>query len=405
MKKNSLFFRLGIVFITIVICSSCLTVNAASKDNAFYFGEAVTCGKDNGYIPNTTSAWNPLTLCTPIGMILGAIPDEDPHHGWELGKFYVNGFSGKYVSAQNSYNKEVTTFTKNVGDTVEFGFRLDQDINKLNGNGSLSISDDRKIVQDCWVKEPYFKANFGHGLLMVIHTDYQGNEKRVEYIDFLNGLTQGANTTIQLFEEGDYRVILCYEIYKSTGWNWITDWADPNGSFFNYRMEYFFSIRNGNCMVYPFEVETERELFNECITEKGFRVDLANSRYLKMTVKKEIMNDTGDGLVLDTRFHKDVADGTTFTDEGKYTITVTNPYTEVQTEKVIYVGKDRVMKANAVTGKSITEINTLVENGYRINKKGEIKDPIPTEVVVGGSIGGVSALGAAALVIIKRIKR
>ena len=339
------------------------TDDKSSNSQIYYFGDAVACGKDNGYIPSST------------------IKSKDPHYGWELGKFYVSGYTGKYVGTQNSYNKMLTTFTKNVGDTVEFGFRLDQNINKLNGKSGLSISEDRKLVQDCWIQEPYFKADFKKGLLMIVHTDYLGNKKIVKYVDFLNGKKQGANTTVELFEEGDYRVILCYEIYLKTGLNFITDLINPDGSYYNYRMEECFSIRNGNCMVYPFEVDTDRELTNECLTKRGFRIDLANSRYLNVTVKKEILNDSGDDLVLDTRFNKDVADGTVFTEEGKYTITVYNPTTGAKTEKVIYVGKNKLMKANAVTGKSISEINALIEDGYRITNKGELKPKRVTAIV------------------------
>lgn len=408
-KKKYCLKICALFFIMILLINTLYFPVQAAEQNPsdspiYYFGKTVTCGKDNGYIPNTESEWNPWTLLTPIGWVMGAIKDKDPHYGWELGKFYVRGYTGNYVSNQNSYSKDLTTFTKNVGDKIEFGFRLDQDINKLNGKSSLVISDDRKIIKDCWIKEPYFKADFRHGLLMIVHTDYQGNEKVITYVDFLNGIGQGANTKVELFEEGDYRVILCYEIYVKDGWNWITDWVDPNGSYFNYRMESCFSIRNGNCMVFPFEIDSNRELTNECLTEKGFRIDLAKSRYLNVTVKKEVLNETEDDLAFDTRFNKDVIDGAEFTDDGKYTISVTNPTTGAITEKVIYVGKNKVMKANAVTGKTISEINELVGNGYRITKNGELKRSFPTAIIVLLCVVLVAVIGVLAYFYKDKIK-
>ncbi len=355
---------------------------AQSVENVQYFGTVVPCGKDNGYKPNTKSAWNPWTLLTGYGTIMGLIPDGDPHKGWSLGSFYVKGFSDVTESNKNTYSHNMPVYLKNVGDEVAFGFKLEQDITKLNGNSQLQIADDKKIIQDCWIDEPYFKADFHHGLLMIIHTDWQGKQNVIKYTDFLKGKAVGADAQVRLFEEGDYRVILCYEIYKKTGWNWLTDWMDPNGSWFDYRLESYFSIRNGNCMVYPMELETNTELYNKNITEKGFKCDLAKSRYLKMTVKKENLNKAGTEIIEDTRFNKAVADGTVFQDEGKYTITVKNPYTSAVTEKVIYVGTNDIMRCNATTGKSVSEINSLVALGYKIEADGSLTAPIKAE---GGS--------------------
>ena len=359
-----------------------LSVNAsaASSDQINYFGTVVPCGKDNGYKPNTSSSWNPWTLLTAPGTVMGLISDGDPHKGWSLGSFFVQGYSGTTESSLNSYQKNMPVYLKNAGDTVSFGFKLDQNINKLNGKSSLKIADDHKVIQDCWVEDPYIKGDFHHGVLIIVHTDYQGKQTITTYRDFLKGKSVGANTEVQLFEEGDYRVILCYEIYKDTGWNWVTDWMDPNGSWFDYRIESYFSVRNGNAMVYPFELETGSELTNRSYTETGFRVDLAKSRYLKLSVKKENLNQSGTDIIEDTRFNKVIADGSEFTDEGKYTVTVKNLYTDLTTEKVVYVGTNDVMRCNAVTGLSISTINARLSSGYTINPDGTLKEPVKAPI-------------------------
>ena len=365
-----------ILLLALMIPLLCVKVSAASADQITYFGTVVPCGKDNGYKPNTPSSWNPWTLLTIPGTVMGLIPDDDPHKGWSLGSFFVQGYSGMTESSLNSYQKNMPVYLKNAGDTVSFGFKLDQNINKLNGNSSLKIADDHKVIQDCWVEDPYIQGDFHHGVLIIVHTDYQGNQKITTYRDFLKGKSKGANTEVQLFEEGDYRVILCYEIYKDTSWNWITDWMDPSGSWFDYRIESYFSVRNGNAMVYPFEIETGSELTNRSYTETGFRVDLAKSRYLKLSVKKENLNQSGTDIIEDTRFNKVIADGTEFTDEGKYTVTVKNLYTDLVTEKVIYVGTNDVMRCNTVTGLSIATINARIGSGYTINPDGTLREPV-----------------------------
>ena len=385
---KSLIEKSIIAFLVVALCvlasmatdANVIYPSADSKSQINYFGTVVPCGKDNGYKPNTSSSWNPWTLLTGPGTIMGLIPDGDPHKGWSLGSFFVDGFSSMSKSNLNAYEKEMTVYLKNAGDELSFGFKLDQNINKLNGNSQLKIADDHKVVQDCWVDDPYIQGDFHHGVLIVVHTDYQGEQTITTYRDFLKGKSVGANTEVQLFEEGDYRVILCYEIYKDTAWNWITDWMDPNGSWFAYRIESYFSIRNGNAMAYPFELETGSELTNRSYTETGFRVDLAKSRYLKLSVKKENLNQSGTDIIEDTRFNKVIADGTEFIDEGKYTITVKNLYTDLTTEKVIYVGMNDVMRCNAVTGLSISTINSHLSSGYTINPDGTLQSPMQTGI-------------------------
>ena len=96
------------------------------------------------------------------------------------------------------------------------------------------------------------------------------------------------------------------------------------------------------------------------MTENGFRLDLAKSRYPKVNIKREVLKDSADGLVEDTRFNGPAKDGAEYTNEGIYTITVHNEYTNQFTVKKIYVGTNNILRAYMTTGLSIPEIFTLI---------------------------------------------
>ena len=126
-------------------------------------------------------------------------------------------------------------------------------------------------------------------------------------------------------------------------------------------------------MVYPFDIVTGNELTNSSMTENGFRLDLAMSRYLKVNIKREVLKDSADGLVEDTRFNGPAKDGAKYTDDGIYTITVQNEYTNQLTVKKIYVGTNSVLQAYMTTGLSIPEINALLAQGATISDDGTIQ--------------------------------
>lgn len=117
------------------------------------------------------------------------------------------------------------------------------------------------------------------------------------------------------------------------------------------------------------------ELTNESVTPNGFIVDMANSKYLHVTITREVMSDGRDGLVEDTRYNRPVSDGEKFTDEGIYTLTTKNIYIGEQTIKKIYVGTDEVMIAYVNSQYSIDEINALLGQGCIINDNGIIEYP------------------------------
>jgi len=78
-----------------------------------YLGEAVNAGHDTGYSQNQK------------------IRDDDPHFGWKLGSFYVDGYT-RVTENKTGY----PVFLKTVGDTVTLWFELVQDIDKLNATDS-----------------------------------------------------------------------------------------------------------------------------------------------------------------------------------------------------------------------------------------------------------------------------
>ena len=319
---------------------------ADDQRGLFYFEDGVhvvNTGLDNGYSGSE------------------AVGHDDSHFGWSLGSFYVSDFTRRTTVDGR------TIFLKNVGDTVTLGFRLDQGIDRLNGDDSLSIADDENGYDE---KMGVSQTDFGRGTLIVRKTDYQNHVEEPQiYTDYLQGVEIGALTQIDLLEEGDYEVVLNYETRDDQN---VYFGVSVFPHFESYSLEFSFSIRNGNCMVYPFDVETGSELSNASFTENGFYLDLAKSRYLEINVEREVLSDAGTELVSDTRFNRPAKDGEGYTEERVYTIEVSNPATGQSTTKVIYVGTDLLLKSHAVTGRSIEEILGMVDSGASIAEDGTI---------------------------------
>ena len=345
MKKNFIKTLLFIFVFVISINSVFFVVNAEETNSKYYLGEVVNAEKDSGYSKSNK------------------IEENDPHFGWSLGSFFVNGYS----AVEKDDNKN-PVFLKNVGDKITLWFCLEQNLEKLNNNESLTINEDKNGYDEYFGIE---KTNFGKGTLIVRQKNHENQwQKPVIYKDFLDAKTKkDAYTQVELFEEGDYEVALNYEIKKENidvfGWS-------PFPSFYNYRIFFSFSVRNGNCMVYPFDVKTGEELTNSAFTENGFYIDLANSKYLSTNVKKENLKKSGESLVEDVRFNRPAKDKEQYTDEGVYTITVKNKYTKQETIKKIYVGTNDVLKAYVTTGFSVKEINRQLALGASIDNEGKL---------------------------------
>ena len=292
-----------------------------------------------------------------------AIDHKDPHFGWDLGHFFVSGYT------EDTEDKNgVPVFLKNVGDQVTLWFNLEQDINKLDGNENLTINEDATgYDRDFEIK----KTDFGRGALLIRKTDYQNVTGKAEiYTNYLEAnATTNANTVVGLFEEGDYEVSLDYEIKntprKVAGIDVIPEYSD-------YTIRFKFSIRNSNCMVFPFDISTGAELIDNAITPNGFKLDLARSRYLTVNVQKSAVSKGNSGYVLDVRFNRAAKDGETYEDEGVYVFTVANQYTGEKTTKTVYVGESPIIKALATSGMSLSEINKILNEGDKIDKNGKV---------------------------------
>lgn len=326
---------------------------SVSKE-AYYFDYAQYAGDDDGFCDLT-----PIT-------------SDNVHYGWRLGQFAVSGFT-----RIDDETFEAPVFLKNVGDEVKLSFILEQDINKLNGDSKLTINDDTGWDEIFGIE----KTHFGKGALIIVKRDYQNSyADPVIYTDYLSGKAKGAETTVELCEEGDYEVALDYSLlHKSFDDLWIIPTSKVGEFEDDYCIYFRFSVRNGNCMVYPMDVKTENELTNTAFTPNGFYLDLAKSRYLDIDISKQILNEGKDGLVEDTRFNQPARDGEKFTDEGIYNITVKNRYTGRRTEKTIYVGNNNILQAYVSnSGYSIRELTNLVNEGATIRLDGSIKMPETT---------------------------
>ena len=321
---------------------------AYGENQTYYLGSVVNAGLNTGYSESN------------------AITKNDPHFGWTLGQFIVSG----YTEVQRSDDGSVT-FLKTVGDQVVLSFRLDQDIDCLNGNENLTISNDEDgFDQEFGITKS--EPGFGRGTLIIRQIDSQNASTDPQvYNDYLSGITVGANTEVELFEEGDYEVALDYEFLnevRPVGGVLFIPKASIFHEYSNYTIRFKFSVRNGNAMAFLFDSSTGSELSNKSVTQNGFIIDLAGSRYLQINVKREVLAN-GD---LDTRFNGPAEDGEQYTTEGVYTITATNTATGQVTEKIIYVGTDPTLKAYAVTGYSLDEIRDMVSRGATILEDGNI---------------------------------
>lgn len=295
------------------------------------------------------------------------IKSKDPHYGWNLGQFFVSGYTDSVKDADSNI-----VFLKNAGDRVTLWFKLEQDINCLNHNDSITIMDDPAGFDQYFETPP---TDFGHGALIVRKTNYENvTEKPQIYTNYLEAVaTAGTNTKVDLFEEGDYEVALDYAInYDKTkvlGKPVLSEQA-------HYRIYFRFSVRNSNSMFFPRDAKTTSELANNAITANGFYLDLANSKYLQLNIVRQVLKDGAGGLSEDVRFNKSAKEGDLYTDEGIYTITVTNIYTGKSTTKQICVGENNILRAYMVTGISISEIKDKLAAGATIADDGTIIEPI-----------------------------
>lgn len=281
---------------------------------------------------------------------------DDPHYGWNLGDFIINGYTEDELDADGT-----PIIYKNAGDQVTLWYSLKEDIDRLQGKDYLFINEDK----EGW--DEYFnipKTNFRKGTLIIRQTDADGEANDpVIFTNFLEAnVRTGADTKVRLFEEGDYEVALDYEI-KNT---------DPIiDEVTNYRVFFKFKIRNSNCMIFPFDITTQSELKDRDISETGFRLDYAESKYLVVNVEYQAVTFNGTSYVADTRENKVATNGREYTKEGIYIISVENKTKNSRTtEKTIYVGTAPIIKALSKNNITIDDVNELIRQGYTIDEDG-----------------------------------
>ena len=316
-----------------------------------------------------------------------AMDNDDPHFGWEIGQFFVGGFTDYEDDTEGN-----PIFLKNNGDKLSLWFELQQDINKCYGNSSI------KVIADTQGSDAHFEVpggvnettDFGRGALIVRKTNPDGTKGTPQiYTNYLEAsASTDAVTKVDLLEEGDYEVALDYAV-KFDKTHILGKSILPETA--KYKIFFEFSVRNGNSMIFLFDTDNGSELSSGSFTENGFRIDYANSQYLRVNVKREVLKDGFDGLTEDTRFNSVATDGDVFTDEGVYTITVTNRDLENvdPTVKRVYVGTDNILKAYMVNNMSISEIKEMLALGATITDEGIIIPPEPEPETVVETEAGV----------------
>ncbi len=349
MKKN----WIRILSLFAITFAMALPMVAYGDDQVYFLGSTVNAGCDTGYSNSD------------------ALNEKDPHYGWSLGRFYATGFTT--VQRENG---EVT-FLKTTGDDIKLKFRLDQDIDCLNGNTALTINDDTNGY-DQRFGTTKTDTGFGRGALIIKQIDYTNDESAPQvFANYLSGVELGAETDVSSFAEGDYEVALDYEIKNDARKTPSIGPLKPVSilpEYSNYTIRFKFSVRNGDAMVFLLDSSTGSELTNSAVTENGFTVDFAKSHYLNIYVKRSVLSDSGSELV-DVRSNEPASDGKAYTDPGIYTITATNPSTNQTTEKIVYVGNEPLLKAYAITGYTLEQIQDMLAQGATVAEDGTIVWP------------------------------
>ena len=330
-----------------------LNVNQAEKldtENAYEFSDVYRVDSQDGFK-------NPT-----------AIKSDDPHNDWTLGKFYVSGYTDV------TYDGDVPIFLKVPGDKAALWFNLEHALDKCDGRTDVKV-EYISSGSDLYFGTPTIN-DFGRGALIIRKTDKNNKKERYIYTNYLEAsATVGANTRVDLFEEGDYEVALDYQLHYDKPFVFGTTTTKT----LTYRVFFKFKVRNGDISAFIRDVDTNQFITNANIAENGFYIDVANSQYLTLSIKREVLSESLDGLVEDTKFTGVAKEGRHYTDEGIYTVTVKNQATGDSVEKKVYVGDSDILKAHVVTGVSISEINERLATGAYIDENGYIIDSIPEE--------------------------
>ncbi len=323
-----------------------------STQNAYEFSDVYRVDNQNGFD-------NPRL-----------IKSDDPHIDWSVGKFYVSGYTD--VRMDNG----VPMFLKVPGDRVALWFNLEQELDKCNGKTDIKV-DYIDSGSDIYFGTPKIK-DFGRGTLIIRKTDKENKKERQIYTNYLEAsATVGANTRVDLFEEGDYEIALDYQLHYDEPFVFGKTAAKT----LTYRIFFKFKVRNGDVSAFLRDIDTNQFIINANVAEHGFYIDVAKSQYLTMSIKREVPTDSFDGLIEDTKFSGVAKEGRKYNDEGIYTVTIKNPATGDSITKRVYVGNRDIFLAHMKTGLSISEINERIAAGASIDISGQIIDPKPIDVI------------------------
>ena len=153
MKKRSVWSIIVLVTICLILSQFFVYAGSENSGEKYYFDKFYKIDRNKGFSLDEKKK----------------IKEKDVHYGWRLGSLYVSGYTQRTEDTNGN-----PVFLKNSGDKVVLGFRLEQNIDKLNGDKTLSVAEDKKGYDD------YFqikKTNFKRGALIVRHTDYQNSQK------------------------------------------------------------------------------------------------------------------------------------------------------------------------------------------------------------------------------------
>ena len=100
----------------------------------------------------------------------------------------------------------------NPGDTISLTYKLDQNIDALNGKDSLFISEDTNGYDEAFQVE---KTNFGRGALLVKFTDSTNKTRVTPHLDYLTsvkGRTATYDIALRNIAIGTGVIVVCVAV-------------------------------------------------------------------------------------------------------------------------------------------------------------------------------------------------
>ncbi len=313
--------------LSIMLLSSTFTVfainsNAETED---YADETYTTNGNYYSFTTLQSCKDETGYANPKALSVG-----DPLVGVKVAGIKLNNFSSTVEKNGVRY------FLKTTPDVPFVTLELFTDMNNMGGTGAF-LNNDSSLR----VPEYGYVDSVGKGLLCVQHVDANGEIRNYCIKDILEC---DPVDPIILAEEGSYSISLMFETKRQTGRKKVWDnpfkyhWS-PVYEYRNYRIDTgTFHLINSNAMAFIFD-QSGNELKNGAVTSTGFVLDYANSHYLNVEIKREIMLDRNNSLqeTTDIRSNTVGVNKRAYTQPGIYTISVTNIITGAVTTKRILV--------------------------------------------------------------------